>query len=60
MTNGTGLVSLSTLEEAFGPSSLGLLIVKDLPTHFSSLRYKLLSYASFLAKLPQEELGKKM
>ena len=46
------------MENAFGPSSLGILIVKDLPSKFEVLRTKLLSYASYLARLPPEELGK--
>jgi len=50
-------ISFHTLEEAFGPSSLGILIVKDLPARFFELRHRLLSYASYLANLPSEELG---
>lgn len=50
-------VPLTTLEEAFGPSSLGILIVKDLPSQFSNLRHEVLSYASYLANLPTAELG---
>ena len=50
-------VSFQTLEAAFGPSSLGILIVKDLPNKFVELRQKLLSYASYLANLPSHELG---
>ena len=46
-----------TLEEAFGPSSLGILIVKDLPSRFYRLRHQVLSYASYLANLNSEELG---
>lgn len=53
----TASVSFSTLDDAFGQSSLGILIVKDLPPRFSSLRHQLLSYASYLASLPQHELG---
>ncbi|KAK3168365.1 hypothetical protein OEA41_004812 [Lepraria neglecta] len=49
-------VPFDSLEEAFGPSSLGILIVKDLPAKFLELRHKLLSYASYLANLPPEEL----
>ncbi|MCJ1288439.1 hypothetical protein MMC26_007796 [Xylographa opegraphella] len=45
-------VPFETLEEAFGPSSLGILLVKDLPLEFSRLREKVLSYASYLANLP--------
>ncbi|KAF6226471.1 hypothetical protein HO133_009337 [Letharia lupina] len=49
-------VPFQILEEAFGPSSLGILIVKDLPQRFSRLRHKVLSYASYLANLPTGEL----
>lgn len=49
-------VPFPTLESAFGPSSLGILIVKDLPAKYSDLRRKLLSYSSYLAQLPSEEL----
>lgn len=45
------------LEEAFGPSSLGILIVKDIEPRFVELRHRLLSYSSYLANLPPEELG---
>ncbi|KAL9132032.1 MAG: hypothetical protein Q9217_000160 [Psora testacea] len=48
--------TMDTLEDAFGPSSLGILIVKDLPVRFKSLRQQLLSYASYLANLPAEQL----
>ena len=50
-------MSSETLEEAFGPFSLGILIVKDLPSRFLKLRHEVLSYASYLANLPPEELG---
>ena len=52
-------MSFEILEEAFGHSnsSLGILIVKNLPSRFSHLRHVLLSYASYLANLPTEELG---
>lgn len=50
-------VPFGTLEDAFGQSSLGILVVKDLPSNFLNLRHKLLSYASYLANLPSEELG---
>lgn len=53
-----GAVSFETLEQAFGPSSLGIIVVKGLPAEFSSLRHNLLSYASYLANLPKEELAK--
>ena len=53
----TGTVPLSTLEKAFGPTSLGILVVKDLEPKFLTLRHKLLSYASYLANLPPDDLG---
>ena len=53
-----GSVPFSALEDAFGPSSLGILIVRDLPDIFSELRQTLLSYSSYLANLPDESLGK--
>ncbi|KAL8874113.1 MAG: hypothetical protein Q9174_000517 [Haloplaca sp. 1 TL-2023] len=49
-------VSFKVLEEAFGPSSLGILIVRDLPHQFVELRRSLLSYASYLANLPSDIL----
>ncbi|OJD17702.1 hypothetical protein AJ78_02227 [Emergomyces pasteurianus Ep9510] len=51
-----GSVSFETLTEAFGPSSLGIIIVKDLPARFKHLRAAALSNASYLAALPQDEL----
>ncbi|RAL17569.1 uncharacterized protein BO97DRAFT_402135 [Aspergillus homomorphus CBS 101889] len=51
-----GTITFPTLVEAFGPSSLGIIIVKDLPAHFAELRAQVLSNASYLAALPQEEL----
>ncbi|KAJ9646419.1 hypothetical protein H2201_001381 [Coniosporium apollinis] len=53
-----GDVPFSKLEEAFGPSSLGIIIVRGLPEQFTRLRHGLLSYSSYLANLPQEELAK--
>jgi hypothetical protein len=53
-----GSVSLETLEQAFGPASLGIIIVRDLPAHFVELRHEVLSLSSYLANLPAEELGK--
>lgn len=50
-------VDFSILEEAFGSSSLGIIVVKDLPSRFHELRHKLLSYASALGNLPKEQLG---
>lgn len=52
-----GSVSLETLEKAFGPASLGIIIVSGLPEEFAALRRRVLSYASYLANLPDEELG---
>ncbi|KAJ5278805.1 hypothetical protein N7478_004177 [Penicillium angulare] len=51
-----GTVSFDTLTEAFGPASLGIIVVKDLPEHFAELRAKVLSNASYLAALPEKEL----
>ena len=50
-------VSLETLEQAFGPESLGIILVRDLPAAFAELRAKLLSLSSYLANLPATELG---
>ncbi|QPG95194.1 hypothetical protein C2857_007813 [Epichloe festucae Fl1] len=51
-------VSFGTLQEAFGPDSLGILVVKDVPAEFAQLRHSALSYASYLGNLPAEELEK--
>ncbi|OGE51688.1 hypothetical protein PENARI_c012G06653 [Penicillium arizonense] len=51
-----GTVSFDTLTEAFGPASLGIIVVKDLPSTFVELRKKVLSNASYLAALPESEL----
>jgi hypothetical protein len=53
----SGNVSFDTLQQAFGPDSLGILVVKDVPEQFPRLRHSALSYASYLGNLPQEELG---
>ncbi|CZR54833.1 uncharacterized protein PAC_04717 [Phialocephala subalpina] len=53
-----GNVSFSTLEEAFGPDSLGIIIVKDVPSEFVQLRHRLLSYSSYLGNLPEFRLAK--
>lgn len=53
-----GDIPLSTLESAFGPSSLGILVVTDLPASFPQLRKSVLSYSSILANLQAEELAK--
>ena len=50
-------MSSDTLQEAFGPTSLGIIIVRDLPPEFPELRRRLLFAASQIAKLPAEELG---
>lgn len=46
----------SALEEAFGPDSLGIIVVRDLEPKFAELRKRLLSYSSYLANLPDAEL----
>lgn len=51
-------ISFDTLEEAFGPSSLGILIVNGLPSEYAQLRKEVLSSGSYLAALPEGELGK--
>ncbi|PHH74976.1 hypothetical protein CDD83_4469 [Cordyceps sp. RAO-2017] len=51
-----GTVSFETLQQAFGPDSLGILIVKDVPIEFPQLRRLVLSYASYLGNLPVSEL----
>lgn len=58
MLSYAGTVSFDTLTKAFGPSSLGIIVVKDLPSTFSDLRTRVLSNASYLAALPEPELGK--
>ncbi|OAL35748.1 hypothetical protein AYO20_04898 [Fonsecaea nubica] len=49
-------VPFSTLLNAFGPDSLGILVVTDLPSTFPLLRQKVLSNASRLAHLPRPVL----
>jgi isopenicillin N synthase-like dioxygenase len=49
-------IPFSTLLSAFGPDSLGILVVKDLPPQFPSLRQKVLSNSSRLANLPTPTL----
>ncbi|KAF4454974.1 hypothetical protein F53441_2631 [Fusarium austroafricanum] len=53
-----GNIPFETLKEAFGPDSLGILVVKDVPKEFPELRHQALSYASYLGNLPKEELAK--
>ena len=52
----TGNISHETLLNAFGPSSLGILVVTDLPPSFSTLRSTVLSDSSHLAALPRSRL----
>ena len=52
-----GNIPFTTLLSAFGPSSLGILIVTDLPSEFTSLRHRVLSSASSLAHLPTDQLS---
>ncbi|KAF2100519.1 Clavaminate synthase-like protein [Rhizodiscina lignyota] len=49
-------VTFQELEEAFGPDSLGIIVVKDLPEKFVERRAALLSYASYLANLSKDQL----
>ncbi|KAH6619272.1 hypothetical protein B0J18DRAFT_433683 [Chaetomium sp. MPI-SDFR-AT-0129] len=53
-----GTVASETLYEAFGPDSLGILVVKDVPPQFAGLRNHVLSYSSYLGNLPVSELNK--
>lgn len=53
-----GNIPFETLQEAFGPESLGILVVKDIPEEFAELRHQTLSYGSYLGNLPSEELAK--
>lgn len=53
-----GNVSFETLQAAFGPDSLGILVVKGVPEEFPQLRHLALSYASYLGNLPREELDR--
>ncbi|WYZ44304.1 hypothetical protein EsH8_VII_000740 [Colletotrichum jinshuiense] len=53
-----GNIPFETLKEAFGPDSLGILVVKDVPPEFTHLRHQTLSYASYLGNLPEPELTK--
>ncbi|KAG0135269.1 hypothetical protein HOY82DRAFT_601040 [Tuber indicum] len=52
----SGNVDLKRLEDAFGPESLGIIVVSDLPKKFIGLRQRLLSFASHLGNLSQVEL----
>lgn len=50
-------MSFEALCNAFGPDSLGILVVKDVPPDFARLRHHLLSYSSYLGNLPKSQLG---
>lgn len=52
----TDNIPFSTLLQAFGPDSLGILLVSDLPPHFTALRTQVLSNSSHLAALPSHKL----
>lgn len=51
-------LDFETLERAFGPDSLGIIIVKGLPENFLELRMKVLKSISTLSSLPEAELEK--
>jgi isopenicillin N synthase-like dioxygenase len=53
-----GNIPFETLTAAFGPDSLGILVVKDVPQDFAQLRHMALSYASYLGNLPKAELDR--
>ncbi|KAM5361931.1 hypothetical protein ACJZ2D_012807 [Fusarium nematophilum] len=53
-----GNIPFESLQKAFGPDSLGILVVKDVPQEFPELRHQALSYASYLGNLPKDELEK--
>lgn len=55
-----GSVPFDTLQKAFGPESLGILLVKDVPPEFVDLRRRALSYSSYLGNLPKAELGESL
>lgn len=44
------------LDRAFGPESLGIIVIKDLPDFFHQLRLNVLKSASILAHLPDDIL----
>ncbi|KAH8150023.1 uncharacterized protein LAJ45_05709 [Morchella importuna] len=53
----SGTVDFTTLESAFGPDSLGIILVSNLPPTFPALRLRLLTFASLLGNLPAQELA---
>ncbi|KAI5862982.1 Clavaminate synthase-like protein [Durotheca rogersii] len=54
----SGNISFETLQDAFGPDSLGILVVKDVPGEFPQLRHQLLSYASYMGNLSEADFDK--
>lgn len=52
-----GTVPFDALAAAFGPSSLGIIVVGGLSPSFRKLRSQVLSNASYLASLSNSELG---
>ena len=52
-------VPFETLEQAFGPSSLGIIVVSGLPPEFPALREAVLGSASHLPSLPTSTLGER-
>ncbi|KAL7271247.1 hypothetical protein RUND412_006015 [Rhizina undulata] len=52
----SGSVDFHALEKAFGPESLGIIVISGLPEKFVALRHRLLSYASHLGNLSADEL----
>lgn len=54
----SGDIPFPSLLEAFGPDSLGILVVKDLPEQFPSLRSSVLANSSRLAALPEDRLSR--
>lgn len=52
----SGTIPFSTLLSAFGPDSLGILVVTDLPPSFPALRTRVLTNSSRLASLPPSTL----
>ncbi|EXJ59952.1 hypothetical protein A1O7_04100 [Cladophialophora yegresii CBS 114405] len=52
-----GTIPFATLLSAFGPSSLGILVVTDLPDGFAALRQRVLTNASRIAQLPAATLA---
>lgn len=57
ITYEVGNISFETLQEAFGPDSLGILVVNDVPAEFPQLRHQLLSYASYMGNLSEADFG---